>query len=764
LIYFDTETTGLHSPIVLIQYAIDDGPIILHEVWRTPIHETLSLIEKFMDHEEGVCGFNLSFDHFHLCQTYTTLSLFSDKNTYPEDYINEIALLEPEARNGKCLKPKKAFDVMLHARKGPYQSTMDRGDIRVKKIPNVLAISLMNELEKRVKLKDIYFARRKNKYSPKWQIFEIEDEPNFKDIVLKFKPSNALKALAVDALGITSNNLILYGDIELDRKLYPEEIGYAPFALAIGNPRNWKNAWPDKIQFHIDHWAYNKSARQYAKDDVKYTRDLYKYFDRPETNDDDSVLACAVGAARWKGFAINLEKIKEIREDAIEASKKAPTAPNAVRRYVLNLLSEEERLILQNDNTSKEVLKTIAEFKIKCPECIYDDTEETDIPLRLGCNNSNCIDGYIPHPASLKAQKVIDARTADKEIDLYDKLLLAGRFHADFNIIGTLSSRMSGTSGLNAQGIKATIKVRECFTLADFINILCGGDFQSFEVTLADACYNDPKLREDLMKGVSIHGVFGTFMYPPMTYDQIMASKGTSNDKYKVSKNCLFSVLYGAEEYTLTSKYGVNIEAAQIGLQMFMQKYPNVGLKRREIQNRFCSMRQDVPHGKVEWSEPADYIESMLGFRRYFTLENNICRILFNLAENPPKDWFQFKTKVVRRDREQTPVGSVRSALFASAFALQAANMRAAGNHVIQSTGATLTKSLQRKIWDLQPNGINDWYVQPFNCHDEVLSVTHPTYVNKVKEVVDNFINETKKIIPLIGIDWKDSMNSWADK
>ena len=28
--------------------------------------------------------------------------------------------------------------------------------------------------------------------------------------------------------------------------------------------------------------------------------------------------------------------------------------------------------------------------------------------------------------------------------------------------------------------------------------ILCGGDFDSFEVTIADAVYNDPALRKDL--------------------------------------------------------------------------------------------------------------------------------------------------------------------------------------------------------------------------------------------------------------------------
>jgi len=78
MIHYDTETCGLHGPTVLIQYAFDDGPVYLHSVWKTPIKETLELIDEFMYHEEGVNGFNLAFDHFHLCQTYTTLSLLSE--------------------------------------------------------------------------------------------------------------------------------------------------------------------------------------------------------------------------------------------------------------------------------------------------------------------------------------------------------------------------------------------------------------------------------------------------------------------------------------------------------------------------------------------------------------------------------------------------------------------------------------------------------------------------------------------------------------
>ena len=54
-LYADTETCGLHSMPVLLQYAVEDGPITLHEIWRQPIRKTLSTIEWMLEHR----GFQL---------------------------------------------------------------------------------------------------------------------------------------------------------------------------------------------------------------------------------------------------------------------------------------------------------------------------------------------------------------------------------------------------------------------------------------------------------------------------------------------------------------------------------------------------------------------------------------------------------------------------------------------------------------------------------------------------------------------------------
>lgn len=756
MIFFDTETCGLHGMAVLIQYAIDDGPIILHEVWNEPINETLQLIESFATHPDGIVGFNLAFDWFHLCKLYTIFSLYHDHDAIPADDIKGIALLELSGRDGPCLKPVKACDLMLHARKGPYQSTMDRHDIRIKRVPTPMAWQLAEELEKRVKLKDIYFARRKDNTAEKWTVLdrELEDEepdPDFKDVVLKFAPSSALKALATDIFNLEEDAVLRFTDIELPKKLFPEELGFAPFWAAVG----YDKGWPNYIQYHIDHWATRSLARKYAEDDVTYTRNIYKYFGNPTLGDDDSELACMVATCRWRGYRLDIDAIKKLKEDALLRAGKAPTAPSLAKKYIWPYLSESEKLGT-GGSTGKIILEEMSKWKKDCPQC--DNNPHTNCDLCKGTME-------IEHPAAVRAAAVLDARKATKEVELYDKLILAGRFHASFKVIGTLSSRMAGADGLNPQGIKSEKRVRACFPLAFDGYQLCGGDFKAFEVVLAEATYNDKKLREDLLSGKKIHALFGEELYPDETYDSILASEGTADDKYTKSKQGVFSQIYGGDENTLKVKLGIDLETGRTAKENFERRYPGIGAKRKRIFDKFCSMRQPGGIGsKVIWNEPADYIESLFGFRRYFTLENSICKALFNLAENPPRTWKNIKIKVVRRDRQQTAEGATRSALFGAAFAIQSANMRAAANHEIQSSGAQITKKVQRKIWDLQPSGIHSWIVQPMNIHDEILTPTIPEYVDKVEQVVKDSVNSFKEKVPLIAIDWFKKMNSWANK
>lgn len=761
MITIDTETCGLHGMPVLLQFAKDDGPVILWNIWKESVVNTLQLIEKIC--EEEVIFFNGAFDWFMLYKLYTTWSLVLNDigDVIPEDYIEEIAYLEEKARFFDIvIKPKAACDIMLVARKGKYQSLMERSDIRIKRIPSVLAELVRSELEKRIEFDGIYFARRKDKRATQWQIKETKD-PNFHDIVLRFHASSGLKELARHALGVTEP--ITYGDIE--PKWKPVELGYAPFALAIGNKNDWKGAWPQGIRNHITHWTYNSLAREYAKNDVVYTRQLYHYFGDPQPGDIDSELTCAVACARWRGFNIDIDKIKTLRAEVKNKRGNTPTAPRQVKAYITEGMDETVQLALV-EGTKAVILESIAGKEDKNWEDCW----------RLE-------DGTV-HPAAIKAREVLQARRWDKEIELFNKLIRAGRFHASLKVIGALSGRMSGSDKLNPQGIKAKKYIRECFSLADSGFVLSGGDFVSFEIVIAIAVFGDKKLETDLLTVVTcpdcqgkgckdckytgevkknLFGLFGESLFG-VSYNEIMATKKTTTF-YTDSKRGIYSQLYGGTEHTLMDRLGVSLEIAKQGSEDFEKRYPGVKAAKQDIFNRFCSMRQPGGIGSmVEWHTPDDYVESLLGYRRYFTLENKVCKALFDLAQSPPKNWRDIKIKVKRRDRLQTASGAVQSALYGAAFQIQASNMRAALNHRIQSTGAEITKTVQKRIWDLQPSGVHSWAVQVLNIHDEIHTVTRIKHIDNIEQVVNKTVDSFKDRVPLLAIDWVREENSWADK
>lgn len=803
MIFFDTETCGLHGIAVLIQWAEDDGEIHLHDVWSSPIYETLDLIHKLTNSD--ICGFNLAFDWFHIVKLYNILIKYKGEAHYPEDDIDGILAVEREAIHGVVLKPKSAVDLMLIAHSTRYQMTKERKDIRIKKIPNILAVVLCDYLNEQLKLDPILFERSKK--TEHWSVVEHKSyegvvDYDFKDIKLSFAPSASLKAITRD---ITKGNPINFQDIAC--QITPEESGWAPFNK---NTHGWRNC----LWAHRELWQYNELARQYAEDDVTNTRDLYYHLDKPEP-DVNSELTIMVANVRWKGYSVDIEAIRELKNEAEVLSNEYPTAPSDVKKYLYLDLSPAEKDMIDN-KTNKKVLLELEKWKIICPLC-----------QGVGCENCQKRKGFelgeVEHPVAIKAKKVGQARTAQKLANTFSKILEAKRFHPSFRVMGALSDRMSGSDGLNAQGIDRKKEVRSAFTLNDEEDyVLCGGDFAAFEVCIAEAVFNDEKLRHDLTNVVDcllckttgkcyhcgkkqeckkcyglgcdscwvteicpkckgkdvcdgcdgegkavmkIHALFGQELYPDMDYEEIIASKGLERDFYNQAKSGVFSQMYGGDENTLADRLDVDLLTATEATENWKKRYPGIGRFMDSIHDDYCSMKQPGGIGsKVIWDTPKETVVSLFNHPRYFTIENQICKFLYDLANNPPKEWTGFKTKVIRRDRVQTAGGAVMSALFASAFSIQAKNMRAAANHLIQSTGAGATKQLQLAIWNIQPQGVNPWIVRPMNVHDEIMVVVHKNYVSKLTEVVENVVESLKPTIPLIKMDWSNNISNWGEK
>jgi hypothetical protein len=137
---------------------------------------------------------------------------------------------------------------------------------------------------------------------------------------------------------------------------------------------------------------------------------------------------------------------------------------------------------------------------------------------------------------------------------------------------------------------------------------------------------------------------------------------------------------------------------------------------------------------------------------------------LFDLAQKPPEPWKFLRIKVLRRDREQTASGAVQSALYGAAFKISSSSVRQAKNHYIQSPGAEITKDVQRKVWDIQPEGIGIWIVRPMSVHDEINAVVRRDYEQTVKDRVDQTVESYRPKVPLIEMQWKVGMNNWSEK
>ena len=728
MIFFDTESVGKTGALVLIQFCELDIPdkIILHKVWDEPIKGTLHLIEQFCN-VDCIVGFNLTHDWFMLTKWYNIFRQAVDHERPP--IVSEIRRIESigPTPGDVCLKPNQACDLMLIARQGKYQYLAKHKPVTIRKVP-VQAIPTVIDSLGEIILPDGVSCR--------WRISEKRsyERKDVKDIVGEFKGlSTSLKYLASIIL---KDPKIAEGDFE-------SEVGYIPFCEAP-EYRPWGSDWSLGLQYLSRSFQDNRRAIAYATNDICYTFNLWCALGRPEGGDDDSELACLIGASYWKGFhvadkEILLGKIRECKKDLIDV----PTAPVAVMRYVGDFLSPLERSILKD--TKKVTLEEIERWE--------------------------------GHPASDAVKKVIKARKAQKRIDILQKLIAARcRFNFSMKIIGTLCSRMSGGTGekgeagrkLNPQGIPSEKAIRELFLLAFEDEGLEGGDFSAFEPTILDAVVGDEQFRRDLQSNLKIHLFAGSEFYKSSP-ESINATKGTTDDRYKRTKNAFLGWIYGAQQKKIAQTLDLTEEQVEEGYQRISKRYPQIKIHRDVLFERFTPIVQIKGEGTaIEWREPDDFIESILGFKRYFTLEWSVIRGLFSLASQPPEEWKNLKGSIRRTNRVQTIPGACQSALYSAIFALQAHVFRAAANHEMQSPGAQITKQLQRKIWDLQPPGIGSWIVRPFNYHDEVLvcvaqSVSKPDEGHCVGTVTE-LVAHLRQQIQLLKIAWKSHLKNWGEK
>lgn len=753
-IRFDTESIMYLGPTMMIQWATQANPndIHLHDVFDVPVKDTISLIGRMA--ESTLVGFNLSHDAYHLCRTLNCL-MYLNPNKPPDPYEYREAELQDYSKE-LCFKPFEAVDLMIVGRRDKFQGMMRQKPVQIDRVARVTAEAMIKYLKEGMIIPDQYFAKNieKDKEANAWKMFELHldtkefitpqqkkaitdgksdivIDPDFVSLRLDFNPSANLKSVAKYHLGFTDTE-------EFEQR---------------GDNYEEKSWWPcsgDWIGVYNQHkflWENDPKKRDYARRDVVYTTALDVDFGCPK-GDGDSMLATMVGNTHWCGYAVDLVEANEQYDVAKVVVDKAKerinyNSPMAVKEFLHEVCEPVERLAIRD--TTKETIKAC-----------------------LSADNPKLIE---------RAQLIIDARDKEMELRILERLVKARRLYVTFNVSGTRTNRMAGgdainkTKGsINPQGIKKG-KLRKVFTFADKSNgeILSNGDFKGFEVAIYDAVYQDPKLHEQLLSGKKIHAIWGSYVYG-MSYEEILKTehiKATEPDGfYSRSKNSFFAGLYGAQPEKIAEITWLDEEEAEEALNKFLDDYPTIQKAQKQVEEDFTCMVQPGGIGTmIKWKDPKKFIKSFLGFTRSFEFEYMIVECLFNLSGDlRGQDDLKGEGYVIRKDRPQTIAGANMSAIFSACFSIISKVIKIAGNFKIQSPGGEITKALQVKLTEFQPQGIHTWKIKLFNVHDELETAHVEEIKDEIEQSVREFVEEYKKHVPLLAIDWKKDVESWYEK
>lgn len=768
--FVDTESPGLTAPTVLLQYAINDGPVELVDVFFEEAGYLMGLIEEFMGNR--FVAHNINFDHQALSRLYNTCRLIKPNQMLINLPIEQLVELDYESRNGLCLKPAKAVDTMILSSKGDEQSSlMAAKPITIRRVPREYAQPLADLLTARTNLPWILFGRTKEREAI-WKVCDIKDEdtgvvdPYFAEVKLSFKPSNGLKELTEFFLG---RKPAKFAEVALPMAVGE---GYAPYAALLlpycqnGLYTTSKDKtgplWPHVIKEHIDHWRTDTDARRYGEDDVINLRDLYHQVFKAPDNDTDAILACQIASVRLAGFDLDIPSMEQEMVKSQDIVDKAPinvNSPKQVKQFIAEVLDPMEQIIVAKSCNAETLEKIVSTFTLEEEEeCCCEDPK-----FCLRCDGKGVV-GPGPLKVVLRAKQIEEVRSHKKRVELYKKLLKSKRAYPNFRAVGTKSGRLSGTDGLNFQGVDSSLDVRSLFILAALEEVLSGGDYSSQELAIAGTTMQDDRLIEDLKAGKSLHGLFGAELFQT-TYEDIMATKST-DDRYGRAKSAVYLMLYGGTFVTMAKNSGVDPEVAERAFVAFCAKYPGVAHVKKVITDRFSAIVKS-DDGRLEYKDPpCKYIESIYGFRRHFDTEFGLQRLIFDLAQNLPEEWKEDKRQIKRDrkgDRVQTMAGAICSALYGAAYSVQNGVIRASNNHLIQSAGRTITVGLQQRIWDLQPTGIHPFRVKPMSIHDEIAATSKPDMVQPISDMVKQTLDDQCERIPLLALEWGRYLKSWGD-
>jgi DNA polymerase I len=265
-------------------------------------------------------------------------------------------------------------------------------------------------------------------------------------------------------------------------------------------------------------------------------------------------------------------------------------------------------------------------------------------------------DRIIPH--------ILSYRGYNKKITTYGEDFLkhihpvTGRIHSEFLQNGTTSGRFSSTNP-NLQNIPAEAEYRRPFKAPEG-KLLLSLDYSQQEYRLAGAISKDPVIIDAYIKGKDMHTSTASIIYGVPLEEVTKEQRG-------VGKTINFAVLYGSTAYGLAFNLKIKPATAEEFLEKFYAGYPTLTIFKKAVEDAI-------------WEKK--YSSTVLGRKRYWD------------------------TKVFFNDYKEADRWEAR--------------LRREGfNHIIQGTGADVTKLAMIKLFKENPFG--DSFKGVIQIHDEIV-------------------------------------------
>lgn len=272
---------------------------------------------------------------------------------------------------------------------------------------------------------------------------------------------------------------------------------------------------------------------------------------------------------------------------------------------------------------------------------------------------------------------ILDYRGYNKKITTYGEDFLkhvhpvTGRIHSEFLQNGTASGRFSSTNP-NLQNIPSDAEYRKPFKAPPGKKLL-SLDYSQQEYRLAGAISKDPIIIDAYVNGKDMHTATAAIIYNK-DIDKV------TKEERGLGKTINFAVLYGSTAYGLAFNLKIEPKRADEFLKKFYEGYPILTVFKRAVEDAI-------------WAKK--YSSTMMGRKRYWET----------------KDFF---ADYKEADRYESRV------------------RREGFNHIVQGTGADVTKLAMIKMFRENPFGNSFKLIM--QIHDEIVVEVDEKIANEANE------------------------------